>query len=280
MPKHNTVIPNVHFHKYWERHIKTWFNQPANKLRRRNKRAAKAAAIFPRPVAGLLRPIVHCPTQRYNMRRREGRGFTYRELKLSGINRIDAKNIGIAVDRRRRNKSLQSLRNNVSRLKAFKAKLLVFPTENAIKKAKRVERANKRWADPVYQQKRADKKAKREAKLTARLAAKGRERKPKKAAEPVDPKAKAKTKVRRRKRYATAEQMAKAVQYKKRLFPIRAFQEIGSFARALAPEEKYGKGAYFALRDARSAARLVGVRKKKAEKWAAKLALKKAKSSA
>ena len=43
----------------------------------------KAAAIAPRPVAGLLRPVVHCQTIRYNARVRAGRGFTLDELKVS-----------------------------------------------------------------------------------------------------------------------------------------------------------------------------------------------------
>ena len=47
--------------------IKTWFNQPLKKIRRRNKRAEKAARIAPRPTH-LLRPIVHCPGFRYNMK--------------------------------------------------------------------------------------------------------------------------------------------------------------------------------------------------------------------
>ena len=33
---------------------------------------AKAAKLSPRPAAGLLRPVVHPPTQRYNMKLRLG----------------------------------------------------------------------------------------------------------------------------------------------------------------------------------------------------------------
>ena len=42
----------------------------------------KAAAIAPRPAAGLLRPVVRCATQKYNMKTRLGRGFTLQELKV------------------------------------------------------------------------------------------------------------------------------------------------------------------------------------------------------
>lgn len=34
MVKHNNVIPNRHFKKKWQFHVKTWFNQPARKTRR------------------------------------------------------------------------------------------------------------------------------------------------------------------------------------------------------------------------------------------------------
>lgn len=33
--KHNNVIPNGHFKKHWQNYVKTWFNQPARKARRR-----------------------------------------------------------------------------------------------------------------------------------------------------------------------------------------------------------------------------------------------------
>ena len=83
MVKGNHMIPNAHFHKWWQRHIRTWFNQPARKYRRRQNRIAKAKAAFPRPAAGALRPIVRCPSQRYNTKLRAGRGFSLAELKVS-----------------------------------------------------------------------------------------------------------------------------------------------------------------------------------------------------
>ncbi|MPC16116.1 60S ribosomal protein L13 [Portunus trituberculatus] len=60
-PKRNNIIPNCHFHKDWQRYVRTWFNQPARKQRRRNKRQTKARQVAPRPL-GKLRPIVRCPT--------------------------------------------------------------------------------------------------------------------------------------------------------------------------------------------------------------------------
>ncbi|XP_076925271.1 large ribosomal subunit protein eL13z-like [Bidens hawaiensis] len=127
MVKHNNVIPNGHFKKDWQNYVKTWFNQPARKTRRRSARQAKAVKAFPRP-AGKLRPQVHGQTLKYNMILREGRGFSLEELKAAGIPKKLAPTIGIAVDHRRRNCSLEGLQANVRRLKAFKdKKLVVFP---------------------------------------------------------------------------------------------------------------------------------------------------------
>ena len=135
MPKHNNIIPNVHFHKKWHLRVKTWFDQPAQKLRRRQKRARKARVNFPRPVEGLLRPQVRPSTVRHNMKIRLGRGFTPDELKEAKINIHEARNIGIAVDRRRKNRSEEAYRTNVQRLKTYKARLVVFPRKTKKPKA-------------------------------------------------------------------------------------------------------------------------------------------------
>ena len=82
--KRNQMIPNAHFHKDWDTYVKTWFNQPARKERRRKARGLKAAKVAPRPVKA-LRPIVRCPTFKYNIKDRAGRGFTLEELKGAGL---------------------------------------------------------------------------------------------------------------------------------------------------------------------------------------------------
>ena len=125
--KRNNMIPNGHFHKDWQRFVKTWFNQPMRKKRRHLKRVEKAKQVAPRPAAGALKPLVVCPTLRYNSKLRLGRGFTLDELKAAGVSPKLARTIGIAVDRRRKNRSLDSLQRNVERLKAYKARLIVFP---------------------------------------------------------------------------------------------------------------------------------------------------------
>ena len=84
--KRNQMVPNAHFHKDWDRYVKTWFNQPARKERRRKARAAKAAKVAPRPVKS-LRPVVRCPTYKYNIKDRRGRGFSLDELKAAGISK-------------------------------------------------------------------------------------------------------------------------------------------------------------------------------------------------
>ncbi|KAI6182480.1 60S ribosomal protein L13 [Aphelenchoides bicaudatus] len=126
MAKGNTMIPGEHFRKHWQRRIKTWFNQPARKVRRANNRVAKLKAVAPRPI-GLLRPAVHCSSIRYNSKIRLGRGFSLEELKTAGIPVNEAKQFGIAVDHRRTNRSVESIQRNVQRLKEYKSRLIVFP---------------------------------------------------------------------------------------------------------------------------------------------------------
>ncbi|KAI9311125.1 ribosomal protein L13e [Dichotomocladium elegans] len=207
--KHNNQLPNQHFRKDWQRRVKTWFDQPGRKKSRRIARVQKAARIAPRPVDGLLRPAVRCPTQRYNMRLRVGRGFTLDELKEAGIHRKVARTIGIAVDHRRRNKSQESLELNVQRLKAYKAKLIVFPRNPA---------------------------------------------KPKKGD-------------------SEAAEVATAVQYSGAILPVEQVAAAPE-ARAITADEKK-VNAYQKLRYARSAARTLGAREKRARDKAEEEANKK-----
>ena len=106
--------------------MRTWFDQPGRKLRRRRARQTKATSLGVRPL-NLLRPAVRGQTIRYNTKVREGRGFTLAELKEAGIGKKEARGVGIVVDHRRRNLSEEGKQLNVERLKAYKAKLIVFP---------------------------------------------------------------------------------------------------------------------------------------------------------
>ncbi|KIW64401.1 hypothetical protein PV04_09336 [Phialophora macrospora] len=127
--KHNQQLPNNHFHKDWQRRVRVHFDQPGRKSRRRAARLAKAAAVAPRPV-DKLRPVVRCPTIKYNRRARAGRGFTLQELKEAGIARKLAPTIGIAVDPRRLNTNQETLTLNVQRLKTYKSRLILFPRKS------------------------------------------------------------------------------------------------------------------------------------------------------
>merc|ERR1711865_557761 len=104
-------------------------------------RQKKAARLAPRPAAGLLRPVVHPPTQRYNMKLRLGKGFTLDELREAKIAPKLARTIGISVDHRRRNRCTGSLQENVNRLKLYKSKLLVFPKKSGKKCVKKGDTA-------------------------------------------------------------------------------------------------------------------------------------------
>mmetsp|Transcript_139079 Transcript_139079/g.196856 ORF Transcript_139079/g.196856 Transcript_139079/m.196856 type:complete len:206 (+) Transcript_139079:21-638(+) len=127
--KGNNVIANVHCKKHgdfgWANRVKCHFNQAGKKKSRRVARNKKAAIIAPRPVAGAVRPVVRCPTFKYNTKVKYGRGFTLEELKQAGISRKEAPLIGIAVDHRRTNKSVESLQINVQRLKEYRGKLVI-----------------------------------------------------------------------------------------------------------------------------------------------------------
>merc|ERR1712224_46851 len=139
----------VHFRKvngmqkgYWNRaYITPWLAQAARKKRRSLARKVKAAKVAPRPAAGLLRPVVHPPTQRYNMKLRLGRGFTLAELREAKIAPKLARTIGISVDHRRRNRCTESLQENVNRLKLYKSKLLAFPRGSGKKCVKKGDTA-------------------------------------------------------------------------------------------------------------------------------------------
>ncbi|KAL0090826.1 50S ribosomal protein L13e [Phycomyces blakesleeanus] len=207
--KHNNQLPNQHFRKQWQRRVKTWFDQAGRKKSRRVARVQKATRIAPRPVDGLLRPAVRCPTLRYNMKLRSGRGFTLEELKEAGVRAKEARTIGIAVDHRRRNKSQESLELNVQRLKAFKAKLIVFPRKSGSPK----------------------------------------------------------------KGDSEAAEIASAVQFRGAILPVQQVAAAPE-ARAITADEKK-QDAYMKLRYARSAARTLGAREKRAKDKAEEEANKK-----
>jgi large subunit ribosomal protein L13e len=118
--------------KKWQFHVKTWFDQPAKAAKRSITRKMKARRDHPKPV-NALRPVVRCPTNKYNTKARFGRGFSVAELKAAKIPQLQAKGFGIAVDFRRRNKSEEGFKVNVERLQQYKSKLVIFPSRKAKK---------------------------------------------------------------------------------------------------------------------------------------------------
>eukprot|EP01083_Nonionella_stella_P092459 258857_1 len=140
MVKHNNQIPNVHCKKKWHDStrgplkVKLALNQAQKKKSRRMKRAAKAAAIAPRPLQR-LRPVVRSQTQRYSAKTRLGRGFTLAEIKAAGLTAAYARTVGITVDHRRTNRSVEGMDANVARLTEYTSKLIVFPKKRGVIKS-------------------------------------------------------------------------------------------------------------------------------------------------
>lgn len=140
MTKHNNEVPSHFRRKKWTRRVKLPFSQPMKAEKRRLLRQKKAAAVFPRPAQGDLRPAVRIPSLHGNFRQRAGRGFTVTEIKAAGLTVDFARTIGISVDTRRRNLSEEALQTNIQRLKEYKAKLVLFPLKSG--KAKKGEIAD------------------------------------------------------------------------------------------------------------------------------------------
>merc|ERR1719284_718568 len=143
---HNNVLPNAHFRKHW--HSSIWshrglvrchFDQAGKKKRRYLARQAKAKAIAPRPTGGAVRPVVRCPTFKYNTKQRLGRGFTLDEIKAAGLTSHYARSVGIAVDRRRKNRSVDAFQANVQRLEEYKSKLVVIGKDGSSQPVAQVE---------------------------------------------------------------------------------------------------------------------------------------------
>ena len=125
--KHNNMIPNVHLRKDWQRRVKTWYDQPGRKHRRRVNRQKAASLSAPNPTHK-LRPIVRGQTNKYNTKLRLGKGFTAAELKAAGLTSIYyARSIGIAVDHRRKDTSKEAQNANVERLKDYLSKIILHP---------------------------------------------------------------------------------------------------------------------------------------------------------
>lgn len=121
----NLPILNNHFRKHWQERVRVHFDQPGKKVSRRQARLNKIAKASPKPI-DTLKPVVRCPTIKYNRKVRGGRGFTFDELKAVGLTPKYARTIGISVDHRRVNRNQEIFDLNVQRLQDYKSKLVVF----------------------------------------------------------------------------------------------------------------------------------------------------------
>jgi len=149
MVKGNDAIPHVHQRKHFQTsssqkgNIVVRLDQPKRKEHRRRLRIIKAKKSFPRPLRN-LRPSVNCPTIRYNMKKRLGRGFSTDELAAAGISVHYAPTIGIRVDLRRKNLSEEGLKVNTQRLKTYMSKLVLFPiNHNKLRQGEATEEQQK-----------------------------------------------------------------------------------------------------------------------------------------
>jgi large subunit ribosomal protein L13e len=121
------MIHNVHLKFDWADKVKTWYNQPGRKKRRRRLRARKAALNAPNPTHK-LRPIVRGQTNKYNTKIKLGKGFTEKELKEAGIRGLSyARSLGIAVDLRRKDTSKETLDLNAGRIKEYISRMILYP---------------------------------------------------------------------------------------------------------------------------------------------------------
>ena len=127
MVRHNNMIHNVHLKFDWADTVKTWYNQPGRKKRRRLLRRNKARLVAPNPTHK-LRPVVRGQTNKYNTKIKLGRGFTEKELKEAGIKGLAyARSLGIAVDLRRKDTSKETLDLNAGRIKEYLSRMILFP---------------------------------------------------------------------------------------------------------------------------------------------------------
>jgi large subunit ribosomal protein L13e len=122
--KHNNVLPNVHLRKDWKSYTRVKFNQAKQKTKRYLLRKQGLTS------KQLLRPLIICPTNKYNIKSRIGKGFSLLELKKSGITKKQALSLGISIDHRRRNLSNNQLLININRLINYKESMIINPKSN------------------------------------------------------------------------------------------------------------------------------------------------------
>ena len=121
------MIHNVHLKFDWADKVKTWYNQPGRKKRRRILRQKKAKLVSPNPTHK-IRPIVRGQTNKYNTKIKLGKGFTKKEVNEAGIKGLSyARSLGIAIDLRRKDTSKETLDLNAGRIKEYLSRMILYP---------------------------------------------------------------------------------------------------------------------------------------------------------
>ena len=134
MVHHNNMLPNVHLGKDWQEKVKTWFNQAGRKRRRRKLRERRQKLQSPNPTHK-LRPIVRGQTNKYNTKRRLGRGFTKKEIENAGLRGLSyVRSLGIAVDLKRKDTCKETLDLNTKRIKDYISRIILYPRKKPDKK--------------------------------------------------------------------------------------------------------------------------------------------------
>lgn len=122
--KGNHALPNNHFRKTSLK-IRVHHDPETKQRRMQEKKVQKAKAAWPMPLEK-LRPVIRCPTIKYNRSERLGRGFTAAECSGAGLDYRHARRLGIAVDLRRRDSNQELLDKNVERIKTYLGKIKIY----------------------------------------------------------------------------------------------------------------------------------------------------------
>lgn len=139
MTRRSNKISSPHYRKHWRSFVKTWFEQPSRKRKRKIKRQeTKDNLRFDPSIKYLIRPIVHNPTFIHNMKLRFGRGFSMNEVKKCGISKRISSSIGIAIDKRRRSKKNEFVANE-TRLNNYIKKVIIYKKNGQDKNGKNKE---------------------------------------------------------------------------------------------------------------------------------------------
>ncbi|XP_020609581.1 60S ribosomal protein L13-like [Orbicella faveolata] len=99
-PKHNNMIHNNHFHKQWQNYVRTWFDQPGRKKRKRSPKFQPAELANAVQLQGAVMPIQQSrlPIKARKITDEEKNTSVFRSMRIA---RANARLIGIREKRAR-----------------------------------------------------------------------------------------------------------------------------------------------------------------------------------